>query len=383
MDMLEELLALTCALVRIDSTNPGKGEEEAADYIVNWLQQETGIKAKKEYWAPGRCNVIAEIPCSTSALPPLLVSGHMDTVPLGNSWTVAPLSGTQKNGRLYGRGAADMKSGIALAMLLFREAAKKEKLSRKLIFAATSDEESGMNGAELLVKNGYADQNTWVLDLDSVDEKIIQGHKGKCWYKVMANGKACHSMNPSQGADAIAAMAEAISSFRKQLESYPPDPEFGSSSVCFGRITGGSSITTVPDRGELLVDVRIAPPVCEVDCDDMWDQAIKTAVKEVPGVSITYERLSSRPWVRRAPDAPLIKALQKAVQEETGESCTSGVMSGYTDSGLIAALTGNPNCASYGVHGVNLHAADEYVNISSLKLVFCVVRRFFQNILYM
>lgn len=376
-----DLLELTRSMVRIDTANPGSGEEKLAGFIESWIKEETGLRAEFTYFAPGRCNVTAVLPGRKTQT--VLLAGHMDTVPVGAGWHCDPLLAEEVDGRLYGRGTVDMKSGLAAAMIAFRAAARKGKLPEKtLLLAATADEEAGMRGARLLVDSGIVKEDTWVLDLDSVDEKLVQGHKGKCWYKVSVAGKAAHSMHPEQGVDANAAMAEIISSFRKELSTCSEDLIFGKSTVSFSTVHGGTGWTAVPERSELCMDVRLAPPITEADTNAMLQRAIENAAAIIPGIKAEYTLVESFPWVRIDTEAPLLQAMQRAVFSVTGENKAPAMIGGYTDSGAIAALTGQRNCLSYGPQGGNLHAADEWLSIASIERVYSVVTAFLNKELF-
>ena len=373
---LNEILELTGKLVGIESTNPGTFETEISEFVSAWLEKETGIAAVKEYWAPGRCNVISVLEGS-GAGPEIIVAAHMDTVLVGEGWTKAPLSCSETEGKLFGRGAADMKSGLAAAMIAFREmSAQKSRMRGRLIFAATSDEEAGMRGTRELIRRGYIGKDTWVLDLDTVNEQLVQGHKGKCWIRVTAKGKAAHSMHPESGADTNLAIAELICDFRHRIASCPEDRIFGKSTVSFGTVRGGTGWTSVPERTELCMDVRIAPPITVCDVEQMLTGSVRAAAGSVPGVSIAYEIVESLPWVGIDADAPLVHALQKAIKTVTGETATPGMIGGYTDSGAVAAETGYKNCVSYGAIGGNIHAPDEWLSIPSMEKVYQVLIRF-------
>lgn len=379
---INEVIELTKRLVSIESTNAGTFEKKIGDYIYDWMVKETGVEVIKDEFEKGRFNVVAVYPGKVKD-PAFLLVGHMDTVPVGEGWEHDPLKCETVGDRIYGRGADDMKGGLAIAMLLFRDLVKSGVTPKHtLIFAATADEEDCMKGAERLINSGYATKNSWVLDLDSVDEQIAQGHKGKCWYEIVAEGKSAHSSTPEKGVDAIAAMSEVVSSIRRRIALYPKDPKFGNSTICFGTIHGGENTNMVSDKVILKIDVRLAPPLTEAGCDQVIDAAILDAMREVPDIRIAYDRFASRPCVDVDSSALLVSTLQNVIKEQTGVWKEPTIFTGYTDSGVVAAKTGNPNCASYGTLGGNIHKSDEWVSIESLETVNKVVQSVVRKMIY-
>ena len=379
---LQDVIELTKRLVAIESTNVGTFEKEIGDFIYDWMVRETGVEVVRDEFAKDRFNVMALLPGEISD-PAFVLIGHMDTVPVGEGWEHDPFACETVGDQMYGRGADDMKSGLAIAMLLFRDIVKSgRKPKHSLIFAASADEEDCMSGAEQMLKSGYVTKNSWVVDLDSVNETISQGHKGKCWYEIVAEGKAAHSSTPHLGVDAIAAMAEVVSSIRKRLALYPKHPGFGSCTVCFGTIQGGENTNMVSDKVTLKIDIRLAPPLTEDGCDKLVDAAIADAEREVPSIKITYDRFASKPCVDVDASSALVCAFQTAIREETGEELEPVIFTGYTDSGVIAARTGNINCVSYGATGGNIHKANEWVSIASLERVNKVITKVVKRLIF-
>ncbi len=375
----EELIKLTQKLVSIESSNIGTFEKEIGDFVYDWMSSETDTEVVKDEFEKDRFNVVSMLK-SESDEPPLLIIAHMDTVPIGDGWEHDPF-GEMDGDRFYGRGAYDMKCGLATAMLAYRDIANEvirdgAELKRTLIFAATADEEDRMLGAERLIESGYATAETLAVDFDCSDETIYMGHKGKCWYEITAKGKSAHSAFPETGIDAIAAMAEVIRYIRKALPEFPSDDLFGMNTVCFGTIEGGDNTNIVAGLCKMKIDVRINRYLSEDGCDEVIDRAIETAKTEVPGIEITYKKFASRPATGLNENSPIVIALQQAILEETGEKKQPVVEMAYTDSGVIAAMTGNRNCITFGPYGEALHKPNEWVSISSMKKTAKIIDRF-------
>ena len=283
-DWEERAWELAKKLVSIDSSDPGAYEGEIGEWLYEYLSRccerwggslADQIQIAREEVLPGRFNVMARIPGKTNE-PGLIYICHMDTVMLGDGWdeTTPPLGAvvreTEEQGktvvRLYGRGACDMKSGLACALAAFeaqvRETGKRGELpNRSFSIICTVDEEDFMRGVEHAIRSGWITKEDWVLDTEPTDGQIQVAHKGRTWFELTVTGITAHASNPWKGADAIAAMAEVISSIRKEIAACPPHHDLGISTVTFGQIQGGYRPYVVPDSCKVWIDMRLAPPV--------------------------------------------------------------------------------------------------------------------------
>ena len=236
-----DAMELTMKLVRIDSTDPGACEGEIGTFIFQYLK-DLGVPVIKKEVLPGRFNIMAKVEGKEDA-PALVYICHMDTVTTGEGWTVSPFGAEVIRGRIYGRGACDMKSGLACALSAFTSMALKarngKKPGRSLVFIGTVDEEDFMRGAEAAIADGWVSKDSWVLDTEPTNGQIEVAHKGRTWFEITVNGITAHASTPWKGADAIAAMAEIIAAIRRRIAACPVHPDLGASTVTFGQIEGG------------------------------------------------------------------------------------------------------------------------------------------------
>lgn len=379
----DEVIELTKKLVSIESTNVGKFEKEIGDYVFNWIKEETGIEPVRDYFAEDRFNVVATVPGEIDN-PALVIMCHMDVVPAGNGWIHKPFDPEIEGDIMYGRGVADMKSGLAAGMIAFRNFVKEgHALKHTLRFIATADEEGDvMLGAVQAIKSGYANKDSWVLDLEPTNGDINVGHKGKTWFKITTKGVAAHGSTPWEGVDAIAAMAVVVEGIRRRIEECPSeDPEFGESSVCFGTIKGGFNTNIVADEVTLTIDMRLAPPLTTEGSIKIVEDAIKEATERIKGAKGSYEIIGKKPYVLIDESSILLQRLQEAIKEETGELRKPKVLTGYTDSGVVAALTGNINCMSYGADGGGYHQPEEWLSCASLDRVVKITEKVMKKLL--
>lgn len=376
-----EEVALTQQLVRINSTNPGEFEYKLADFVVQWLSA-TGAEISLNEVKDGRCNVIARLRGKVSS-PALVYICHMDTVPLGDGWEHEPLAAEITDGKMYGRGSCDMKSGLASGMIAFRNiAAAGRELERDFVFIASVDEEDIMLGADQLVKDGIVTAEDYILDAEPTNGAIKVAHKGKTWFRLDAKGVACHASTPEKGSDAVAAMSEVICAINRRLAQLPVHEELGPCAATFGIIKGGLNLNIVPGDCCCTIDMRLTPPTTNEQSIRLVEDAIAEGCAQVPGTSCEYTVLAQRPAVEKDDGSYLLKMLKAATAEVTGEEAPVDFFPGYTDTAVIAATTGNRNCMSYGPGDLfYAHKPNEFVETDDIVRCTAVMTKLAESIL--
>ena len=178
-----------------------------------------------------------------------------------------------------------MKSGLACALTAFSGILKKVgrgmRPVRPLVFIGTVDEEDFMRGVEAAIRWGWATKQDWYLDTEPTDGQIQVAHKGRLWFELTMEGITAHASNPWKGADAIAAMAEAVSLIRRRIKDCPAHHDLGISTVTFGQIEGGYRPYVVPDRCRVWIDMRLVPPTDTAAAKRIMDCLLYTSQKEV------------------------------------------------------------------------------------------------------
>lgn len=366
-----DAVELTAELVRAESTNPGTFEGRIGKYICGYLEN-AGIKAETSEIEKGRELVRAVLP-GQKDYPSLIFVCHMDTVVAGSGWTGNPFSGEISDGKVWGRGSCDMKSGLACALTAFAGAAEeiregKLKLKHSLVFIGTVDEEGDMKGIEKAVSRGWIQKNDFVLDMEPTSGTVQMAHKGRAWFVLEAKGVTAHASMPEKGADAIAGMAYAAAGIREKTKCLPVHKELGKTTVTFGQISGGYSPYVVPDSCSVTIDMRLVPPADIKRAETIIKEAAAAAEKEVPGVVFSYHITGDRPAVETNPDSILLHALLASDEKITGKRTEVRPFPGYTDTAVAAVLTGNKNCMSYGPGDLAMaHKPDEFVEISDIN----------------
>lgn len=364
-------------LVRIDSSDPGAYEDEIERFIKRLIEQQLAqldssaldaVQIEELEVLPGRRNLKVTVP-GQSDEPRLVYICHMDTVTLGDGWDadIAPLGAVVRDDKLYGRGACDMKGGLACAIAalvhtLERVAADGALPRRGFSLICSVDEEDFMRGSEAVIDAGWVGSREWVLDTEPTDGQIQVAHKGRTWFEIEMAGVTAHASQPWKGTDAVAAMAEVVCSLRRAFATLPLHEELGPSTVTFGQIEGGYRPYVVPDHAKVWVDMRLTPPTDTAAAINMVEHAIAAAEAAVPGCHGSYAVTGDRPAIERDPNSPLLAALKRAADDATDADTTVGFFTGYTDTAVIAGKTGNRNCMSYGPGSLALaHKPDEYV----------------------
>ena len=372
MDSLSlDAVNLTAKLVNIESTNPGVYEKYIGDFVEDYLKS-TGALVKRSVVSGERTNVCGIIE-GKKAHPALVFICHMDTVVKGAGWTKEAFNAHIEDGRLYGRGSCDMKSGFACALSNFAKAALKVKNENifpecNLVFIGTSDEEGDMTGVEKVIEDKWVHKDDYILDGEPTDRMIQMAHKGRTWFELESVGVTAHASMPDKGADAIAGLSEMISYIRKKMKTCPVHHELGRSTVTFGMVSGGYSPYVVPDEAKVTIDMRLVPPMNTSYARELIEEAIGFSEKEVPGIKGKYKVTGDRPPVERHEDSVLMVKLKEAVEEITNEKAVVSAFTGYTDTAVIAGMIGNNNCMSYGPGQLKFaHKPDEYVEIQDIK----------------
>lgn len=410
----QEEARLCAELVHCESTDPGTYEGAMERLVKGWIEDHVrragldDVVVVRELEAlPGRTCLSATIPSRDGSTGGALVfCCHMDTVVVGDGWSdgIDPFGGKIADGLLFGRGSCDMKGGLACALLAFDDvlqAVSKARWEatchgacvcsgvsdsgqddrswlprRPLSMLLTVDEEDFMRGIEAVLDAGWLDEGCWVVDTEPTDGRARISHKGRTWFEVDVEGVTAHASTPWKGVDAVAAAAEFVCRLRSSIEALPTHPELGASTVTFGQIEGGYRPYVVPDHAKVWIDMRLVPPADTALARRLVEEALDGAAEAVPGCSGTYTVTGDRPPVERDPNSRLLAALEEASLAEMGAEAPVDVFTGYTDTAVMAAATGNLEFLSYGPGSLEVaHKPDEHVPVADLVRVRRVLSR--------
>lgn len=351
-------------LIRIPSV--GEQEETVAERIWEFIE----ASGKAHYfhkqsipYADGREELALDVGKNADA-PLLGVSGHMDVVKAGNEkdWTYPPFAATIKDGLLYGRGASDMKSGLAALVVALTNVAG-TNLPNRIRFMGTTSEEVDNGGAAKLAKLGFTKDLDALLVAEPTGFKTIwHGEKGILDFTAQVKGKAAHSSQPELGKNAINDLLTlaALTAAQAKVLTDKTDPLLGHATYNPTLIGGGVQVNIIPESGYFRGNIRSTPTAN----NDQFSQALQTAVQESKkqGVDGSIHVDSALPALASAPDNPLIKQLQ-AILRANGYD-TADVIGGPAISDASVMIPNGFPFAVFGPGNDTNHQVDEHIKVA-------------------
>jgi succinyl-diaminopimelate desuccinylase len=251
-------LDLTRKLIAFDTINPPGKELDCITFLADLLES-AGFDIMLHDWKPQRPNLIATLPATeASSREALVFSGHLDTVPLGQAeWTVDPFAGEIRDGRLYGRGTSDMKSGVAACVMAALALAREPVRRAEVKLVLTAGEETGCQGALALAERpDILGKCEALIVAEPTDNRPLVGHKGAFWAQLVHNGVTAHGSMPEKGVNAIFAACKSIEALRGFEFGVTPHPVMGGPSLNIGNMIAGLNVNSVPDRAQVGIDIR-------------------------------------------------------------------------------------------------------------------------------
>lgn len=358
--MGNDVIDLLSTLVSIDSVNPAlipgaAGETAIAGYVRSWAQAQ-GLSAERLEGTPGRPTVIVRGGSPSGDGPRLLLCGHLDTV--GVEGVSDPFVPRVDGDRLYGRGAYDMKGGLAAALVACRDASR-AGITGEVIVAAVADEEHASLGVQEALRHVRADA---AIVTEPTERRIANAHKGFVWTEIDVTGRAAHGSRPHLGIDAIMKVGPILlelDALNRELSTRRVHATLGSGTLHASLITGGREESTVPERCRLTVERRTLPGETVAGVEADIDVLLRRCRCADPELTVTARTTLARDPFEVDPDEPIVQALQQAIG--AGDPGPVGV-SYWADSAFIAAA-GIPTVL-YGPDGDGAHADTEWVSLS-------------------
>ncbi len=371
--MQDRIVTILRELVAINSINAtlsgGPGEKDIAGFIRDHLSR-LGFEVQVQTVSGERANVVA-LARGKSPGPAVLLNGHIDTV--GVEGMPSPFGLRQEGDRLYGRGAYDMKGGVAVMLALAERWAQRPP-ERDVWLTFSCDEEDRSQGTEFLVSQWLPTLSVppdEAIFLEPTEENIGGAHKGFAWFEVEVFGKAAHGSRPEQGVDAILPLRAALVELDRignELCSRPADALLGHASLHGGKIVGGTELSVVPAYARLQWERRTLPEE-EPEVVDRELERVARAVAELAGGhEVKARKIFMRPGYRTPPGADMVGRIQAAAP---GSRLVG--LSFWADSALMG-LAGVPSIL-YGPIGHGAHAVDEWVSLESLLNVYEVLKK--------
>lgn len=358
----QRLAELTRELIRRESEAPPGHEASVGHFIVSFFQQ-LGIPVRKQDCGNGRFNVIADILGRKPELKPYLYVGHIDVVPAGNpeAWTTPPYEPEERDGRIYGRGAADMKGSVA-CMLHMAEvfAACRHWPQRPLQMLFNVDEEHHNLGMKTFIAS--QPQAELAVIGEPTAAQIHLGHRGVMAFQADFQGRSAHAAQPQLGVNAIE-QAMLLGSRVQQLNQklgQKPDPYLGAGSIVTTMIRGGIKVNTVPEHCTAEMDRRLTVG----ETPELAEMEIRRLLEDIPEAKLQITTCCPTGWIPA--DHPQVQRLQEAYRTAGGAEAVISVFPACCEAGMLSEAAGIP-AVIFGPGDIaQAHQTDEYVTIDSL-----------------
>jgi succinyl-diaminopimelate desuccinylase len=353
-------------LIRINSVNPPGNERSIAEYVSSVLNQ-AGLAVELLSHDANRASVLARIP-GDGKRPALLFAGHLDTVPIGTEqWVRAPFSAIVSDGKIWGRGAADMKSGVAaMIMAAINTRSSGRKLRGDLILAATAGEEVDSLGAEEISKRTDLGPLAAIIIPEPSNNNICLAHKGALWVEVATYGKTAHGSMPEEGINAISAMMAFLDRIRKMKWPSRRHRLLGPFTASVNTIRGGEKTNVIPDYCTVTIDMRTLPGQENHLLLEKIQGIVEELKVKVPHFRASLKVLNDRGPIETKAGDRVVKVVNKVVQGIIGKEPPSTGVSYYTDGSVfIPALKAPMIICGPGIDTL-AHKPNEYVAVESL-----------------
>ena len=369
-----DAVALARALVATPSVNPlleldGDGEEAVARLTEGWLRA-WGFEVERTEVAPGRFNVVGSTGGGGEG-PTLILNGHLDTVGV-EGMTVPPFDAEVRDGRLWGRGACDMKGGVAALLSASARLALGE-IRGRLIVALTCDEEHASLGMSALVDAGVRADAAVVCEPTSL--AVMPAHKGFIWLEAEFEGRAAHGSRPEEGVDAIEHAARylvALDALRRTISERAPHPLLGTGSFHAGTIEGGTAPSVYPDRCKLVIERRTLPGESAEDVVAEFRTVLSDP--SGPGGEVSLTQGLTRPGTEVDVESELVRGLLAACEAHGRTPVVEG-MTAWVDAAFLNEV-GVPSVCFGPGSIAKAHSADEWVDPHEIELAARVLEAF-------
>lgn len=351
-------------LLRVNTSNPPGNEHKVSRMLAERCESR-GLQGRITMIDENRSNFELRLQGKGTSGKTLMFCGHIDTVSPGKQpWTYSPYSGELVENRLYGRGASDMKSGLAAMLLAVEELhAEGVELDGDIVFLATAGEEVDSCGARHYHDMIGMEGIDAIVIGEPTNEKVVIGHKGALWLEIKTYGKTAHGSMPDQGINAIDYMGhviQLIESFKLEwrVEKLP----LGSSSMAVTQIGGGIQTNVIPDQCFIQVDIRSIPPQSHDQLIRELNAKLDELAAKVPSFKAECNVLLNRTPVLTSSASSII---QTALSLKGLEESDCAGVSYYTDASVLNPHSEIPTLI-YGPGNEKLaHQPDEWVDVSA------------------
>jgi succinyl-diaminopimelate desuccinylase len=389
----DEIVAFTSDLIRIPTINPpGDAYEPCARFIGDRLhtcgfdvEYFPAVGCPEHTTTHPRLNVVGRR-SGRATRPVVHINGHIDVVPPGTGWTVDPFGGAVRDGRIYGRGACDMKAGLA-AGIFAAEAIRRARvdLAGSVEISGTVDEESGgFAGVAWLARQGRlsSERQDYVIIPEPLNvDRICVGHRGVYWFEITTRGRISHGSMPFLGVNAIDHMSIILERMRCELQPalasrttadpVVPDPArhatLNVNAISGGQAVDGMQTPCVADLCRAVFDRRFLFEEGFEAAKTEIERLLKRAAADEPAIDCELRDLMVVHPVRTPAASPLIATMRDSIQHVLGREAAIVSSPGTYDHKHIDRLAGIPHCVAYGPGILELaHQVDEWCGVEDL-----------------
>ncbi len=373
-----DVTSLLAELVRLPSINPmGRAlpedlifESRVTKYMETFFKN-LGARTERTQIQPGRENLVAFLDPPGEPSKTILFEAHQDTVPV-DGMTIDPFGAKIESGKLFGRGACDVKGGMASMATAFARLFKQKKAGMpQLIMACTIDEEHGFQGIQSIVNQPWLKakdpKSIWAVVAEPTRLHIVNAHKGAVRWDLQCKGVSCHSSTPEKGKNAIYYMAKLlphVEQYAKHLASMPGHPRLGKATLSCGTIRGGASVNTVPDFCAVQVDRRLLPGETPDGAVKQFREWLGQKCNDIP-FEVTDPWLAA-PALGDEYSPKLVEALGKSIKSRIGtleiDAEPYGTDAASLCEAFIPAVVFGPGSIA------QAHTKDEWIEIEQLKI---------------
>jgi succinyl-diaminopimelate desuccinylase len=326
------MLDLLKNLIKARST-PDTGELAVAEVIAAQFQG-LGIKCDIDTWDKSRANILVHAK-STGQKPALLFASHLDVVPTGSvRWKYPPFEAAEVDGKVFGRGASDMKGSIAAAITAISQIISSDvRLKGDLIFAATAGEETDSCGTKRFVDSANLPKLAGIIVTEPTDLAVIHAHRGILWLKFTTKGKTAHGSMPHLGINAIESARLLLNELAEYRLVFTPHLRLGHSSMSINTISGGKAANVIPDECSITVDIRTLPNQSHAEIAAGFERLLAKLKVRNPGFDAELAVVRDCPALETDPEDDFVKI----VCDVRGTD-KPGTVSYTTDGPFFAAL---------------------------------------------
>ncbi len=350
---------ITRDLVKFNTINPPGHEKLCSDYL-GALLLDAGFEVDGYQHGDERISLVARL-AGTGGKKAICFGGHTDVVPLGNKpWSFEPFAADVVDGRMYGRGTCDMKSGVAAYVHMGLKLAAEPRGDADILLVMVAGEETGCDGSKHLQKLGVLPECGAMVIAEPTSNYPILGHRGALWLNITTHGKTAHGSMPQLGDNAVYKAARAVTKLENFGFNVPPNDLLGSTTHNVGTFHGGININSVPDRASFTVDIRSIP-------GHRHDEIIDNLANYL-GEDVEIETVVDVAPVLTEADDPWVRDVYELIASRFGKAPEPRGAPYFTDASALTPACGHPPTLILGPGDMALaHQTDEFCDVSRIE----------------